>query len=298
MALREYRSPEAFRMALEQRIRSSVSGAEINRFRQLLVFDRFLARVFQHFADRAVLKGGLVLELRLDRARTTKDVDLRLVGEAGDLLGALHLVGSLDLGDWLSFVVEPDADMPRITGPSLVYDGFRFRAEARLGGRLYGDPFGVDIGFADVLTAEPDVAQGSRFLEFAGIDPPTFRLYPRHAHIAEKLHAYTMPRDRTNTRVKDLPDLALLASVGPLDAAELRRAIEATFSFRGTHSTPPSVPVPSADWAPVYERMAREDELPWPTLVDVHDAASSFIDHVLQGGLGTWNPTTWTWAPR
>ena len=25
-------------------------GAEINRFRQLLVFDRFLARIFRHFA--------------------------------------------------------------------------------------------------------------------------------------------------------------------------------------------------------------------------------------------------------
>ncbi|HEY0468618.1 MAG TPA: nucleotidyl transferase AbiEii/AbiGii toxin family protein, partial [Polyangiaceae bacterium] len=135
-------------------------------------------------------------------------------------------VGSLDLGDWLSFIVEPDADMPKIAGQGMVYDGFRFRAEARLAGKVYGDPFGVDIGFADVLTTEPDVAQGSRFLEFAGVEPRTFRLYPRHAHIAEKLHAYTMPRDRSNTRVKDLPDLALLASVGPLDAAELRRAIE------------------------------------------------------------------------
>lgn len=156
---------------------------------------------------------------RLERARTTKDVDLRLVGDAGDLLTALQLVGSLDLGDWLSFIVEPDADMPKIAGQGMVYDGFRFRAEARLAGKVYGDPFGVDIGFADVLTTEPDEAQGSRFLEFAGVEARTFRLYPRHAHIAEKLHAYTMPRDRSNTRVKDLPDLALLASVGPLDAA-------------------------------------------------------------------------------
>jgi len=53
-----------------------------------------------------------------------------------------------------------------------------------------------------------------------------------------------MRRDRSNTRVKDLPDLALLASVGPLDAAELRRAIEATFSFRATHSMPTSLPAP------------------------------------------------------
>jgi hypothetical protein len=284
-------------MAVEQRIRSSVPGAEINRFRQLLVFDRFLARIFRHFAESVILKGGLVLELRLDRARTTKDVDLRLVGDGHELLAKLRVAGSLDLGDWLTFAIERDADMPEIAGQGMVYDGYRFRAEASLGGKLYGDPFGVDIGFADVLTAQPDLTQGSRFFEFAGIEPATFRLYPRHAHIAEKLHAYTMPRDRTNTRVKDLPDIALLASVGPIDALELRRAIDATFSFRGTHPAPEAVPAPASEWAPVYERMAREDELPWATVADVHRAAALFLDHVLSGGPGTWSQSTWSWGP-
>jgi hypothetical protein len=264
----------------------------------LLVFDRFLARVFEHLPDRAVLKGGLVLELRLDRARTTKDVDLHLVGDAKDLLETLQRVAALDLGDWLSFVVEPDVDMPTITGQGMVYDGFRFRAEARLGGKRYGDPFGVDVAFADILTTEPDMTQGSRFLEFAGVGPPTIRLYPRYAHIAEKLHAYTMPRDRSNTRVKDLPDLGLLASIGPLDAGELRRAIEATFDFRGTHPVPSSLPTPTADWGPVYERMARDDELLWKTLAETHLAAASFLNPVLQGAAGTWDPTSWAWTSK
>ena len=35
----------------------------MNRFRQLRVFDRFLARVCRHFGERVILKGGLVLEL-------------------------------------------------------------------------------------------------------------------------------------------------------------------------------------------------------------------------------------------
>jgi hypothetical protein len=281
---------------VEQRIRGSVPGPEINRFRQLLVFDRFLARLFLHFADSVILKGGLVLELRLDRARTTKDVDLRLVGDGHELLAKLRIAGSLDLGDWLTFAIERDADMPEIAGQGMLYDGYRFRAEARLGDKLYNDPFGVDVGFADVLTVQPDLTHGSRFFEFAGIEPATFRIYPRHAHIAEKLHAYTMPRDRANTRVKDLPDLALLASVGPIDAVELRRAIETTFSFRGTHPAPDSVPAPSQEWALVYERMAREDELPWATIADVHSAASAFRDHVLRGGPGTWSPASWSWA--
>lgn len=188
MEPRSYRSPEAFRTALEQRIRKAVAGGGMNRFRQLLVFDRFLTRAFQHFGERVILKGGLVLELRLDRARTTNDVDLRLVGDSRDLLRSLKAMGQLDLGDWLSFVIEPDATMPEIAGPGMVYDGFRFRAEARLAGKLYGDPFGIDVGFADIITIEPDEALGSRFFDFAGIEPaklaaprrppPTIRVHP------------------------------------------------------------------------------------------------------------------------
>jgi hypothetical protein len=61
------------------------------------------------------------------------------------------------------------------------------------------------LGQAEVVVAQ-DV------LAFAGIAPPALRLYPIETHIAEKLHAYTMPRKRPNTRVKDLPDIALLAT--------------------------------------------------------------------------------------
>jgi Nucleotidyl transferase AbiEii toxin, Type IV TA system len=74
------------------------------------------------------------------------------------------------------------------------------------------------------------------------------RLYPIETHIAEKLHAYTMPRTRPNTRVKDLPDLALLATTEPLEAARLRAALERTFAFRATHPLPTSLPNPPANW--------------------------------------------------
>jgi hypothetical protein len=295
MPIREYRSPEAFRTALEQRIRATVSGAKMNRFRQLLVFDRFLARVFAHFGSNATLKGGLVLELRLQRARTTKDVDLRLTGDSDDVLGAVRAAGLLALGDWLSFSIQPDTDMPRIKGEGMVYDGYRFRVQAKLGGKPYGGSFGVDVGFADVITVEPDVAQGSRFLEFAGVQPSSLRLYPRAAHIAEKLHAYTLPRDRPNTRVKDLPDLALLASTGSLDAAELRGAIEATFTFRNTHAVPTVIPAPPPAWAPAYERMAGEDDLAWRTLPAVYEAAQLFLDPLLRGSSGSWDHQAWHW---
>ena len=45
MTIRTYSSPEAFKQALEQRLRlAAKTGAEFARKRQLLVFDRFPVR--------------------------------------------------------------------------------------------------------------------------------------------------------------------------------------------------------------------------------------------------------------
>jgi hypothetical protein len=70
---RSYATPLAFKTAVEQRLRNeaAVSEMDLQRRRQLFVFDRFLARLFHVLDDAVVLKGGLVIELRLERARTT-----------------------------------------------------------------------------------------------------------------------------------------------------------------------------------------------------------------------------------
>ena len=297
MTVRTYSSPEAFKQALEQRLRSAAkTGAELARKRQLLVFDRFLARIVAVLGDAATLKGGLVLELRLERARTTKDVDLRMDGSPDDILAKLREAGRRDLGDFMTFEVGPDDDHPEIKNEGMQYDGLRFRAECKLAGKVYGQPFGVDVAFGDPILGEPEIMVAGDILAFAGIAPPTLRLYPIETHIAEKLHAYTMPRSRPNSRVKDLPDLALLATVRAIDARRLRAALEQTFTFRKTHPLPALVPAPLPAWTAPYAAMAREAELAWPTLDDVTKAARAFLDPVLAGGLdAVWNSGTWTW---
>jgi hypothetical protein len=284
-------------MAVEQRLRSKArtAGRDMGRLRQLLVFDRFLARIFRNLGQRVVAKGGLVLELRLERARTTKDVDLWMTGDPDRTLDILREAGRLDLGDYLAFVVEPDKDHPVIEGEGMVYDGKRFRCEARLAGKIYGNPFGVDVGFGDNLTETPDEVDGSDFLDFVDAPRGRLRIYPRPTHVAEKLHAYTLPRVRENTRVKDLPDLALLAKVGTISATELRKAVEATFTFRKTHVLPKELLRPPLAWEPVYARMAGEDELPWATLDAVFDAVCLFLDRVLRGQPGQWDAESWLW---
>jgi len=288
----------AFKMAVEQRLRDEAArtGTDLQRLRQLVVFDRFLARVFREFSDAVILKGGLVLEMRLARARATRDIDLRMVGSPEDVLPLLRTAGRLDLGDYLVFEVQPDPHYPELDADGMQYEGRRYRAEALLAGKVYGRPFGIDVAFAEPFFGKPELLQGSDFLSFASIPAAEYRVYPVEAHVAEKLHAYTLPRARPNSRVKDLPDLALLASSRAMAAETLRMAIKQTFGHRGTHPVPGSIPDPPPGWSAVYERMARIDELQWTTVDELLTAVSAFLDPVLAGGAGRWDPAGWRWV--
>jgi hypothetical protein len=292
-----YSTPLAYKQALETRVRRAAAAAQLdmNRFRQTLIYDRFLARIAQRFGDRIVVKGGVGLELRLDRARSTRDIDLRLSGTEKGLLEELKATGEIDLGDRLTFIVDDSPDGDTIGGPGVICEGRRYRAEARLAGTIYGSPFGVDVAFGDPLSGAPELIEGTHFFDFIGLPATRILVYPREAHLAEKVHAYTVPRVSENSRVKDLPDMALLAQTGPFSALELRAAIERTFLFRGTHTMPGRLPSPPASWAVPYERMASQDRLPWRDLPALERVVREFLDPMLAGQAGTWSPAAWTW---
>jgi len=294
-----YATPLAFKQALEQRLRNQTNAhSTLARTRQLLVFDRYLARLAHGLGDSMVLKGGLVLELRLERARTTKDIDLRLTGSPDSILARLQSAARIDLGDFLTFEVTPDSRHPLMTGNGMKYDGMRFQGECRLAGKIYGQRFGIDVGIGDPIFGEPSRVMLDDTLDFAGISPATLQLYPVVTHIAEKLHAYTMPRERPNSRVKDLPDIALLAGVEVLQANDVRAAVEQTFSYRETHKIPIALPKPLTSWAVPYASMARQDQLPWSDLDKLVRVVSRFLDPVLSGEVDEnrlWDPHTWSW---
>ena len=293
-----YTTPAGFLMALKRHVqaRAAKRGRPYNRELQLLVMDRFAARVMEEYGDRVLLKGGLALELRLERARTTRDIDLRVDGDPSDVLDRLRAAGVRDLGDRLAFRVEDHPDHPEMVGDGVRYEGTRYRAEAQLAGRRLGDPFGVDVAHGDPLIGPTTTVPGSDLLSFAGIEAPMLRLVPRETHVAEKLHALTMPRDRPNSRLRDLPDLALLASSGEFDGAELREAILTTFEFRKTHEVPGSVPDAPERWRGQYRRLAAENGLRWIELDEVLAAVRSFLDPVLSGHPLRWSPESWRWS--
>jgi len=176
--------------------------------------------------------------------------------------------------------------------PEDAYGGQRIALLARLGpARLRVQ---VDVGAGDAVVPEPQWLEYPSLLDFPR---PRLRAYRPETAIAEKLHAYTMPRTRPNSRVKDLSDIALLATAQIIDAKRLREALDQTFGFRKTHSLPAVLPPPLAAWETPYAAMAREDQLAWPTLDKVTTAAKAFLDPVLTGNLdAAWNPGTWTWG--
>ena len=56
--------------------------------------------------------------------------------------------------------------------------------------------------------------------------------------------------------MKDLPDLAILASLGTLDSDVLRTAVKQTFVHRSTHEVPRALDRPREQWRLPYERLA------------------------------------------
>lgn len=299
--MKTYANAAAFRAALSNRLgnRARAAALPIGRVRTVAVMERFLARVVAVFPETTVLKGGLALELRLERARSTKDIDLRLMGTpaAAAALMAQAAAHRVTPEDFLTFIAEIDAHHPAIRGEGVVYEGFRYNVTPSIGGERYGDPFGVDVSFADAIYGDPVEVIGGDAFDFIGVPAITVRAYPAGSHLAEKLHAYTLPRrpGSENSRVKDLPDIALIATLDGLAAAEIRAAIEKTFAFRGTHPVPANLPDPPSSWADRYARLAAEEGLAWPDLAAVVAAARAFMDPVLSGGVGTWDPATWAW---
>jgi len=283
----------AFRQALEDRLRNQAhaSGVPLVRLRKLVAFDRFLARLAAIQPDRWVLKGGLGLQLRLgERARTTQDVDLLLT--LGDPFALLAEAARADLGDWFAFEVSLG---PSTTGGA--QRARRFSTRSLLDSRTF-ETFRVDVGLEDALLLPGEMLSGAALLAFADLQPARVLCYSLGQQLAEKVHAYSMPRlSREGSRVRDLIDILVIASLATLEAATLRSVLQATFDRHATHPVPRFFPPPPAGWAIPYRRLARDVKSRWLSLAEANEAASRFLDPILEGSaLTCWDPQRWRWS--
>lgn len=264
---KKYNTPHALLMAINDRLRTISKNEKIavNRLRRHLAFDRLLIRLFHLKKCPWVLKGGYAMELRIQRARATKDIDLAMLEhlvsseDSEKQSSAIHelLVSAadLDLNDFFMFEIS-QASMSLMGPPE---GGMRFPVNSLLDGRTFAR-FHIDIGVGDTQIKPLEKLEGRDWLGFAGIKTIPFLTISKEQQFAEKLHAYTKS-GRDNSRVKDLVDMMLLIEQGKMSKSKIKESIINVFKGHEFAQIPSKLDPPPFDWSSVFSKLAEECEM-------------------------------------
>ena len=283
----QYQSATDFRKSLEARLKrlATATGQDLQRVRRKVAFDRLLARISQdNSGSQFLLKGGYAMELRFDKARATRDIDLTYLERfkqnsepdiSEEIFQELRDISQIDLKDFFVYRVG-DAQMDLDNAP---YGGARFPVSSFIDGRLFVR-FQIDIGL-DVVVNKIDKVKGMDWLDFCKIPTPVMSMISKEQQFAEKIHAYTLPRDgRMNSRVKDLVDLLLLLNQQDIDLMGCSHALHTVFRVRRTHQLPESLLPPPVQWEVNFQKMALECGLK-PGMTEAYEQVDAFFQKVI-----------------
>lgn len=286
MTEKKYKTPEAFRTAVEARAKKlrDETGASLDMQRRRIAFDAFLCRVAAS-GTPLILKGGYLLHLRYNvGVRPTKDLDAALQ-EAGlaerntkeierHMREALQAVASTTADDFFSFEIgESMADL----GLGREFTGYRFNVTSRVGSRVF-DSFHIDCTAGDAMIDPFDRITVGSGLTFAGIPTAKVNAIREGQHFAEKLHALCRQRAKQNSRVKDLFDMVLFVKQG-VEPATVAKALPKVFELGGNLAIPKKLPMPPEDWRSPYDEMAKDNQLD-PMFDEACKVLEQFYDKV------------------
>lgn len=298
-----YTTPTAFRTALKERFRQIAwtdPRYRLDELQRQFAYDRALARLFSSpDADHWVLKGAGALLARLTTARHSKDLDVFLSvngADAKDAVNALQTALQLNLGDHFTF------DITRVAPLQEEAKGSRVHVNARLGPTPFAS-FHIDVVVGTVMTGTPDIVAPLTPLDIEGLIRPRYRVFPIADHLADKLcatiGAYTRTGQPTSSsRVKDLVDIAIIASTQTVEAAALTSALVSNAAMRKIE-LPERFTVPDvAGWAGRYPKVAAEAPGPAPDFAAAVALARQIFDPILRrAAIGVWSPSSRTWTP-
>lgn len=250
-------SARRLRTAIDARVLNQAAGFDPGPLRRRFAYQRLLRRLSLDAHGGWVLKGGFLLETRLQfGARATKDLDLAMKAAGEDASARLATAVTADPdNDHFTFAIIKSIALPVGERGNRAW---RITIDAVLDGRTFasllidivdrldeiGDAvetvtvaspiIGLDLGAASILAV--DIAQ----------------------HAAEKFHALCLifPDGRQNTRVKDLLDIVLLVEAELLPHPRLAERITAVFLVRDGGSPPETLPSPPASWRSDYALLA------------------------------------------
>lgn len=259
---------------------SEMSGKSLNYLLSRVAFERFLARVMLDPSPSFLLKGGYGMELRYDRARATTDIDLTYLKKSKKqtsfeetTLEELQHLCRTDLQDHFTYQIG----FPKKSILNAPYGGASFPITARIGGESLRLQFSLDIG-GDFLVDDVDIVKGTDWLLPYGISAPLIRMISIPQQFAEKIHAYTFPRNTINSRTKDLIDLFLLIDK---PTEKFYKTLQRVFSARNTHLLPAALPLPPPFWEKPFAEKAQECGIPL-SLEESFFQVSIFYDQILK----------------
>jgi hypothetical protein len=193
------------------------------------------------------------------------------------------------------FTYELAGSPRRLPGPP--GGGLRFVIAARIAGAELVR-FKADISSRDAIAGELERHPSDPLVERLGFARAWYPVYPVAQQFAEKLHAYTLPRETENTRAKDLADMVWLTQRHAFESDALIEATTATFARRASHPWPPAPAQPPAAWARQYTSLRKEMALEPATAQEAYRVLTTFLEPVLAGTLGLrWDPSTRSWRP-
>jgi predicted nucleotidyltransferase component of viral defense system len=295
-----YRSPTAFRAALEQRLRHEAqeSGIALNRLRKEAAFNRLLARLHHTAPQMWALKGGLALIARVGaQVRATKDADANWRSSREELEDTLDTIEDLDMNDWFSFQVGD--------GHTLQGEGeegaLRYPVLAELDGRTF-EQLTFDINVSGPTDDRPVELVTIRRNPFAFINEPPLQIpmVTPAQQLAEKLHAYTRRYEgEHSSRAKDLFDMLVIPHQVHLpDGTRFTMEARHTFAIRHTE-WPPQLNEPPREWTQPWTGFITEYPVPWDDLDSAYTALKRFWEPVLDGAAAatnaTWHVEAWQW---
>jgi hypothetical protein len=258
-------------------------------------------------AERFVLKGAMMFVLwTRDMPRKTMDLDLLRIGHLTDagFRRACAKINQMNVRpDGMTFdteaiIIEPirnDAE----------FQGLRARFMAHLGNIRV--PIQVDVGIGDEVWPEPEYIDYPTLLDMPA---PRIKAYKKEASIAEKLDAM-LSLGKSNSRMKDFYDVAVLADRFAFNGTELQKAVERALkkSVRAALSELPSAfsdqfatdNKKNVQWRAFLRRIGkRHEDLPFPQIIS---KISTFLLPVIQLILSgrefrdVWEPGG-PWRPR
>lgn len=273
--------------------------------------ERFLYRLSaSDEMHRFTLKGAALFRVWAEEEmRPTRDVDFLAAADHASVVAAIETMCAVPCPDD-GVLFDAGAlriDLIRVDQPD---GGLRLRLPGALGNiRL---SLLIDIGFGDVVTPARELRDYPTLLD---LPVPRLWTYPREAMVAEKFHAM-VSRGESNSRVKDLWDIACVARRFAFDGETLRGALAETFRRRATRFTgdrPPALrpayyedPARREHWRVLHRQIPTGADGP-TRLADAGVELSRFLgplcDSLIEGAAfpqtwpagGPWRP--WVEAP-